>query len=86
MQIGLEMNAKKTQIAPETISPLCTLFRFRSEFSYRNYDKHIDLRTLKNMQTAFDRKFAMIANNIFQQHLVFLSSLCVDKDLTINIH
>ena len=73
---------QKTQIAPENDLSMCiaTLFRFRSEFSYRNYDEHIyiDLRTLSSM----------IANNIFQQHLVFLSSLCVDvdKDLTINIH
>ena len=71
MQIGLEMNAKNANR-----TRLCTLFQFRSEFSYRNYDEHIDLRTLSSM----------IANNIFQQHLVFLSSLCVDKDLTINIH
>ena len=76
MQIGLEMNAQKHKSHQKTISPLCTLFRFRSEFSYRNYDEHIDLRTLSSM----------IANNIFQQNLVFLSSLCVDKDLTINVH
>ena len=78
MQIGLEINAKKHKSHQKTISPLCTLFRFRSEFSYRNYGEHIDLRqrTLSSM----------IANNIFQQHLVFLSSLCVDKDLTIHIH
>ena len=76
MQIWLEMNAKKHKSHQKTISPLCTLFRFRSEFSYRNYDDHKDLRTLSSM----------IAINIFQQNLVFLSSLCVDKDLTINIH
>ena len=78
MQIGLEMNEKKkTQIAPENdLSIVYILFRFRSEFSYRNYDDHKDLRTLSSM----------IAINIFQQNLVFLSSLCVDKDLTINIH
>ena len=77
MQIGLEMYAKNTnRTRKRSLSPLCTLFRFRSEFSYRNYDEHIDLRTLSSM----------IANNIFQQNLVFLSSLCVDKDLTINIH
>ena len=75
MQIGLEMNAKKHKSHQKTISPLCTLFRFRSEFSYRNYDDQ-DLRTLSSM----------IAINIFQQNLIFLSSLCVDKDLTINIH
>ena len=36
---------KKHKSHQKTISPLCALFRFRSEFSYRNYDEHIDLQT-----------------------------------------
>ena len=75
MQIGLEMNAKNTNHTRKRSLHCVHCSNSVSEFSYRNYDEHIDLRTLSSM----------IANNIFQ-HLVFLSSLCVDKDLTINIH
>ena len=71
MQIGLEMNAKNTNRTRKR-----SLHCVHCSDSVASYDEHIDLRTLSSM----------IANNIFQQNLVFLSSLCVDKDLTINIH
>ena len=43
MQIGLEMNAKKHKSHQKTISPLCTLFRFRSCETSLHY---VPLKTL----------------------------------------
>ena len=78
MQIGVETCAKNAKSHQKTISLLYKLFNLRSGFSCQNYDEHICVH-------FFHCSVLIIANNIFQQQLVFLSSLCVDKDLTINI-
>ena len=79
MLIGLEICAK-TQNRTRKRSLHCVdLHCFNSIVSF-----HTKITT-NIFAYTFTALSSIIANNIFQQHLVFLSSLCVGKDLTINI-